>query len=57
MRGILLIGMSLTVSSAQAQFGVPWRHTPNIIVISAKDDPRVELVDRSPARSMRPVSG
>ena len=39
--GCLLIVASLTASTAQAQFGVPWRHTPRIVVIGAEGDPRV----------------
>jgi len=45
--GVLLILMNLMANSAHAQFGVPWRHTPQVIVIGAKDDPRVELVEEA----------
>jgi len=47
--GCLLIVASLTASTAQAQFGVPWRHTPSIVVIGAEGDPRVRLVDEAVA--------
>ena len=44
--GVLLIVASLTANIAHAQFGVPWRHTPQVMVISgAEGDPRVGLVD------------
>ena len=47
--GCLLIVASLTASTAHAQFGVPWRHTPRIVVIGAEGDPRVGLVDEAVA--------
>jgi hypothetical protein len=43
--GCLLILASLGADAAYAQFGVPWRHTPRIIVVSAAGDPRLGLVD------------
>lgn len=46
---VLLIVASLTTNIAQAQFGVPWRHTPKIMVISAGGDPRLSLVDEAVA--------
>ena len=45
---LLLVVASLTADAAHAQFGVPWRHTPTIIVISrVEDDPRLSLVDEA----------
>lgn len=43
----LVIIASLTARAAHAQFGVPWRHTPTIIIISAAGDPRLSLVDEA----------
>lgn len=43
---VLIIG-SLTTGTACAQFGVPWRHTPTIAVISAEGDARLSLVDEA----------
>lgn len=44
---VLLIVASLTANTAHAQFGVPWRDTPKIMVISAEGDPRLSLVDEA----------
>jgi hypothetical protein len=43
----LLIIAGLAVGPAHAQFGVPWRHTPKIIVVSSAGDPRLGLVDEA----------
>lgn len=34
---------------AHAQFGVAWRQTPNITIVSADSDPRLSLVDEAAA--------
>jgi len=44
--GAVFAGLILVPGFAQAQFGVPWRYIPNVVVISATDDDsRLELVD------------
>lgn len=47
----LLLGVaSLAATTAHAQFGVPWRHTPTLVAISsAESDPRLSLVDEAVA--------
>jgi hypothetical protein len=45
MIGCLLILVSFAANPARAQFGVPWRHTPTIAVVSSAGDPRLGLVD------------
>src|SRR6266700_447970 len=45
MIGCLLILVSFAAGPAHAQFGVPWRHTPMIAVVSSAGDPRLGLVD------------
>jgi hypothetical protein len=45
----LLIVGSLVGGPAHAQFGVPWRHTPMVVVVSAGGDPRSRLVDEAVA--------
>ena len=40
--------VAVAASTAHAQFGMPWRRTPTIVVISsATGDPRVSLVDET----------
>jgi len=40
--------VAVAASTAHAQFGMPWRRTPTIVVISsATGDPRVSLVDEA----------
>jgi hypothetical protein len=43
----LLIIIGLSADAAHAQFGVPWRHTPNVTVIGPAGDPRSKLVDEA----------
>ena len=49
MRALLLalLAGALALQSAHAQFGVPWRKTPTIVVIAAEGDPRIALVDEA----------
>jgi hypothetical protein len=47
--GPLLVVGSLIGAGTQAQFGVAWRHAPNIIVVSAAGDARVGLVEEGAA--------
>ena len=47
--GCVLIVAVLTGDVAHAQFGVAWRRTPAITVISAEGDPRLDLVDEAVA--------
>jgi hypothetical protein len=48
--GLLMGLVAVAASTAHAQFGVPWRRTPTIVVISsAAGDPRVSLVDEAVA--------
>ncbi len=47
--GFFLIVAGLTASVAQAQFGVPWHHTPEIVGIGAEGDSRLGLVDEAVA--------
>ena len=45
---VIFIGFFTPVSDAHAQFNVPWRYSPNVVVISATDtDPRIQLVDEA----------
>jgi hypothetical protein len=44
---ILLVLSSLAATPAHAQFGVHWRRTPGIVVVSAPGDPRLQLVDEA----------
>jgi hypothetical protein len=43
---VLIVG-SLIAVVVHAQFGVPWSHTPKVIVVSAAGDPRSRLVDEA----------
>jgi hypothetical protein len=45
--GPFLIVGGLVGTVAHAQFGVPWRHTPNVLVVSAAGDPRSRLADEA----------
>jgi hypothetical protein len=45
----VLIVASLAGTLVHAQFGVPWRHTPKVIVVGAAGDPRARLVDEGVA--------
>src|SRR5258708_23088271 len=47
--GPFLIAGGLFGVAAHAQFGVPWRHTPNVVVVSAAGDARLRLVDEAVA--------
>jgi hypothetical protein len=38
---------SLAAGAAHAQSGVPWGHTPSIVVVSADRDARLSLVDEA----------
>jgi hypothetical protein len=44
-----LVGVAalLAAGVCQAQFGVPWRHVPKVVVISAESDSRSVLVDEA----------
>ncbi len=44
---------SLAAGAAHAQSGVPWGHTPSIVVVSADRDPRLSLVDEAFPRNHR----
>lgn len=45
---IVLVGAIVASSSAHAQFGVPWRYIPRVVVVSAnEDDQRLQLVDEA----------
>jgi hypothetical protein len=47
---LILLSATLTGAIARAQLGVPWRITPEIVVISADpDDARLVLVDQAVA--------
>jgi hypothetical protein len=43
--GILLLALCVPLDAAHAQFGVPWRHTPTVVVVGAANDPRLALAD------------
>jgi matrixin len=46
--GVLLFVVSVIPSAAHGQFGVAWRHTPTLAVITnVADDPRLSLVDEA----------
>lgn len=49
MARVLFIAAALVAAvapgTAHAQFGVPWRYSPKIVVVSAAGDPRLQLVD------------
>jgi hypothetical protein len=47
--GPFLIAWGLVGIVAHAQFGVPWRHPPNVVVVSAAGDARSRLVDEAVA--------
>ncbi|HEU4924996.1 MAG TPA: hypothetical protein VFT23_18195 [Burkholderiales bacterium] len=47
MKAIALVLAVLLSSAAHAQFGVPWRKPPAIVVIAAEGDPRIALVDEA----------
>jgi hypothetical protein len=47
MKLVLLLAGALLASAAHAQFGVPWRKTPTIVVLGAEGDPRLALVDEA----------
>lgn len=42
-----LVIVSCMCSVAHAQFGLPWRHPPKIVVVSVVGDPRLGLVDEA----------
>ena len=44
-----LIALGCLCSVAHAQFGVPWRHPPQVVVVSVAGDPRLVLVDEAVA--------
>jgi hypothetical protein len=43
----LLLALLLSVQTAYAQFGVPWRKQPTIVVIALDGDPRLALIDEA----------
>jgi hypothetical protein len=45
-RAVFIAALFTTVT-AHAQFGVPWRYSPRIVVIGAEGDPRHALVDEA----------
>jgi hypothetical protein len=45
--GLILIVGALVGTAAPAQFGVPWRHIPKVVVVSAAGDRRSTLVDEA----------
>ena len=47
MRACVLLVAGLTANLAHAQFGVAWRETPKIVVMSVGGDPRLSLVDEA----------
>jgi hypothetical protein len=47
--GPFLIVGSLVGAVAHAQFGVAWRYTPMVVVVSAAGDPHSRLVDEAVA--------
>jgi hypothetical protein len=47
--GSFLIVGGLVGTVVHAQFGVPWRHTPKVVVVSAAGDPRSRLADEGVA--------
>lgn len=47
MKIAFLLAAALLASTAHAQFGVPWRKPPAIVVIAAEGDPRIALVDEA----------
>ena len=52
MRNITSFGLivaSLVCNVANAQFGVPWRHPPQVVAVSVAGDPRLGLVDEAVA--------
>jgi len=42
---VLLVIAGVTANMAHAQFGVSWRYTPRIAVVTTEGDPRLGLVD------------
>ncbi|HEY8251657.1 MAG TPA: hypothetical protein VIG70_13710 [Burkholderiales bacterium] len=44
---LALIAGAIAAASAQAQFGMPWRKTPTIVVVATEGDPRIALVDEA----------
>lgn len=46
-RALLVLAAALLPAAVHAQFGVPWRKPPAIVVISAEGDPRIALVDEA----------
>jgi hypothetical protein len=47
MRIVALLLAAFLSSCAHAQFGVPWRKTPAIVLIAVDGDPRIPLVDEA----------
>jgi hypothetical protein len=47
MRALLLAALLLAFHSAHAQFGVPWRHQPTIVILAPEGDPRIALVEEA----------
>jgi hypothetical protein len=47
MRALLLTALLLAFHSAHAQFGVPWRHQPTIVILAPGGDPRIALVEEA----------
>ena len=47
MKIIVLLLAALLSSYAHAQFGVPWRHQPTIVILAPEGDPRIALVEEA----------
>ena len=47
MRVLLVAVLLATAPSADAQFGMLWRKTPTIVILSPEGDPRIALVDEA----------
>jgi hypothetical protein len=47
MRALLLAALLLAFQTAHAQFGVPWRKQPTIVILAPEGDPRIPLVEEA----------
>jgi hypothetical protein len=46
---VLLVVSGIAVGTTRAQFGERWQRVPSVVVISARDDPRLKLVEEAVA--------
>jgi hypothetical protein len=47
MRALFTLALLLSLQSAHAQLGVPWRHPPTIVILGPAGDPRIALVEEA----------